>query len=138
MQFKFNAQAGQDGVEVGYICGSQGAFYMFLITNLQCNLAIFCRQIELSLFNFFLVFKQTAEWLSSVTACTRITLPINELCTRIYRSHLPSLPPPVHSFSDRSSENLSLKIPAHQSSFYGNSFTVQAVRLWNAVPLFII
>lgn len=35
----------------------------------------------------------------------------------------------------RSSENLLLKFPSHNQSFYGNSFSVHAVRLWNALPL---
>ncbi|KAJ0170829.1 hypothetical protein K1T71_013601 [Dendrolimus kikuchii] len=37
----------------------------------------------------------------------------------------------------RSSENLLLQTPLHTTSFYGKSFTVQAVRLWNALPSFI-
>lgn len=34
----------------------------------------------------------------------------------------------------RSSSNLLLAFPAHDTSFRGNSFTVAAVRLWNALP----
>ncbi|XP_062531624.1 probable RNA-directed DNA polymerase from transposon BS isoform X1 [Bombyx mori] len=40
----------------------------------------------------------------------------------------------THNFSLRSSDNLRLKMPVHSSSFFDNSFTVQAVRLWNALP----
>lgn len=39
------------------------------------------------------------------------------------------------SHSLRSSENLMLKFPAHGTSFYDHSFAVEAVRLWNALPL---
>lgn len=35
----------------------------------------------------------------------------------------------------RSSENLMLKFPPHTTSFYDRSFSVEAVRLWNALPL---
>lgn len=41
----------------------------------------------------------------------------------------------LNSRSLRSSENLLLKTPGHCSSFYDDSFTVQAVRLWNALPV---
>ena len=40
-----------------------------------------------------------------------------------------------HSRYLRSSNNLSLMTPVHTSSFVDNSFTVQAVRLWNSLPL---
>lgn len=40
-----------------------------------------------------------------------------------------------NTFSLRSSDNLSLKTPSHCSSFYDKSFTVQAVRLWNSLPV---
>lgn len=40
-----------------------------------------------------------------------------------------------NTLSLRSSDNLALKTPVHSSSFYGKSFTVQAVRLWNALPV---
>ncbi|KAG6453237.1 hypothetical protein O3G_MSEX008037 [Manduca sexta] len=42
-----------------------------------------------------------------------------------------------HALSLRSSENLKLRTPLHGSAFFDNSFTVQAVRLWNALPLSI-
>lgn len=42
-----------------------------------------------------------------------------------------------HSHTLRSSETLQLKTPEHTSTFYEYSFTVQAVRLWNALPLVI-
>lgn len=42
-----------------------------------------------------------------------------------------------HDRSLRSDSNLMLKIPSHASSFYTNSFSVQAVRLWNALPIYI-
>lgn len=35
----------------------------------------------------------------------------------------------------RSSSTLQLKTPPHSSTFYEHSFTVQAVRLWNALPV---
>lgn len=40
-----------------------------------------------------------------------------------------------NSLSLRSSENLILQIPVHRSTFYDRSFSVQAVRLWNALPV---
>lgn len=43
----------------------------------------------------------------------------------------------IHDRSLRSDSNLMLKIPSHTSSFYTNSFSVQAVRLWNALPIYI-
>lgn len=41
----------------------------------------------------------------------------------------------THSLNLRSSETLLLKMPVHTTSFYDKSFTVQAIRLWNALPL---
>lgn len=41
----------------------------------------------------------------------------------------------THSRNLRSSQNLILSIPSHTTNFYGSSFTVQAARLWNALPL---
>ena len=41
----------------------------------------------------------------------------------------------THSRTLRSERNLTLKIPAHTSSFYSSSFTVTACRLWNSLPL---
>ncbi|CAG9137764.1 unnamed protein product [Plutella xylostella] len=35
----------------------------------------------------------------------------------------------------RSSQRLLLELPTHTSEFYGNSFTVTAIRLWNSLPL---
>ncbi|CAK1591293.1 unnamed protein product [Parnassius mnemosyne] len=40
-----------------------------------------------------------------------------------------------HSKVLRSSENFTLKMPAHNTKFLDRSFTIQAVRLWNALPL---
>lgn len=37
----------------------------------------------------------------------------------------------------RSKENLTLKIPTYSTSFYSKSFTVEACRLWNSLPLSI-
>lgn len=37
----------------------------------------------------------------------------------------------------RSSGNLRLSVPTHTTRFYSNSFTVEAVHLWNALPLTI-
>lgn len=42
-----------------------------------------------------------------------------------------------HEKSLRSSENLTLKMPVHSTTFLDKSFTVQAIRLWNALPLTI-
>ncbi|XP_022838102.1 uncharacterized protein LOC111365135 [Spodoptera litura] len=43
----------------------------------------------------------------------------------------------AHSRSLRSSANLRLEMAQHSSKFYSKSFTVQAVRLWNALPVSI-
>ncbi|KAJ0174360.1 hypothetical protein K1T71_010506 [Dendrolimus kikuchii] len=40
-----------------------------------------------------------------------------------------------HTFDLRSSNNLLLKAPAHSSTFYSKSFAVQAVCLWNSLPV---
>ena len=40
-----------------------------------------------------------------------------------------------HNRSLRSNENLVLKIPFHSSSFFANSFSVKAARLWNSLPV---
>lgn len=42
-----------------------------------------------------------------------------------------------HTLSLRSSDNFKLKMPAHSTSFYDLSFTVEGARLWNALPLHI-
>ncbi|CAK1594782.1 unnamed protein product [Parnassius mnemosyne] len=42
-----------------------------------------------------------------------------------------------HCRSLRSDKNLTLKIPSHNTSFYSKSFSVEAVRLWNSLPLHI-
>lgn len=42
-----------------------------------------------------------------------------------------------NSRSLRSSETLMLKTPVHSSKFYGSSFTLQATKLWNALPVTI-
>ncbi|CAK1590978.1 unnamed protein product [Parnassius mnemosyne] len=42
----------------------------------------------------------------------------------------------LHSLPLRSQNNL-LSTPRHSSSFYSNSFTVTAIRLWNSLPLHI-
>lgn len=42
-----------------------------------------------------------------------------------------------HPRTLRSSETLQLITPTHSSSYYGNSFTVQAVYLWNELPVAI-
>lgn len=39
-----------------------------------------------------------------------------------------------HDRQLRSSQNLTLKMPTHRTSFLENSFAVEAVRLWNALP----
>lgn len=41
----------------------------------------------------------------------------------------------THSRSLRSSENLQLSIRMHSTSFFNKSFTIQAARLWNALPI---
>ncbi|KAG7294925.1 hypothetical protein JYU34_022691 [Plutella xylostella] len=41
----------------------------------------------------------------------------------------------THNKNLRSTENLRINIPPHTTSFYSNSFTVQAIQLWNALPL---
>lgn len=41
----------------------------------------------------------------------------------------------THDKQLRSSDNLLLDTPAHSTSFRGNSFSVEAVRLWNNLPL---
>ncbi|CAG9791721.1 unnamed protein product [Diatraea saccharalis] len=43
----------------------------------------------------------------------------------------------TNSYTLRSSESLSLEIPSHCTSFYDSSFTVQAARLWNSLPVSI-
>lgn len=46
----------------------------------------------------------------------------------------------LHSTHDRilrSSENFLLRTPPHFTNFYGKSFSVQAVRLWNTLPVHI-
>ncbi|CAK1584654.1 unnamed protein product [Parnassius mnemosyne] len=43
----------------------------------------------------------------------------------------------THCRSLRSDKNLTLKIPSHNTSFYSKSFSVEAVRLWNSLPLHI-
>ncbi|KAJ8728054.1 hypothetical protein PYW08_016439 [Mythimna loreyi] len=43
----------------------------------------------------------------------------------------------THSRHLRSSENLTLLMPSHSTKFCDKSFAVQAVRLWNALPLAI-
>lgn len=40
-----------------------------------------------------------------------------------------------HQLNLRSSETLQLKIPVHTTTFYDRSFSVQAARLWNALPV---
>ena len=37
----------------------------------------------------------------------------------------------------RSSKSLSLNMPSHSTDFYSESFTVQAIRLWNNLPEYI-
>lgn len=37
----------------------------------------------------------------------------------------------------RSSRSLKLSIPSHRTGFMSNSFAVEAIRLWNSLPLFI-
>ncbi|KAJ0172872.1 hypothetical protein K1T71_004733 [Dendrolimus kikuchii] len=56
-------------------------------------------------------------------------------CTPPYLKELFSFLYQSHSCNLRSNENLLLTIPKHTSSFVGNSFAVQAVRLWNSLPL---
>lgn len=40
-----------------------------------------------------------------------------------------------HSLRLRSSETLELEMPAHTTAFYDSSFTIQAIRLWNDLPV---
>ncbi|CAH2092003.1 unnamed protein product [Euphydryas editha] len=35
----------------------------------------------------------------------------------------------------RASRSLMLKLPVHRTKFYAQSFTVQAIKLWNSLPL---
>ncbi|CAG9126421.1 unnamed protein product [Plutella xylostella] len=42
-----------------------------------------------------------------------------------------------HTRTLRSSHNLRLNIPPHSTKFYGDSFTIQAITLWNDLPLHI-
>lgn len=42
-----------------------------------------------------------------------------------------------HPLSLRSSETFQLKTPAHTSKFYSSSFTLQAAKLWNSLPVSI-
>lgn len=42
-----------------------------------------------------------------------------------------------HGLSLRSTDSLLLDVPTHSSNFYGLSFTVQAIRLWNSLPVSI-
>ncbi|CAH0405379.1 unnamed protein product [Chilo suppressalis] len=51
---------------------------------------------------------------------------LKELFSFLHSSHAQTL---------RSSENLSLKTPVHNTSFYKYSFCVEAVRLWNSLPV---
>ncbi|CAH2109011.1 unnamed protein product [Euphydryas editha] len=41
----------------------------------------------------------------------------------------------THNKVLRSAENLTLRVPVHNTKFYKTSFAVQAVQLWNALPL---
>lgn len=41
----------------------------------------------------------------------------------------------THTISLRSTDNMQLMMPVHSTRFYDHSFTVQAIRLWNALPV---
>ena len=41
----------------------------------------------------------------------------------------------THLRSLRSDNNLLLEIPLHSSSYFTNSFTIKAARLWNSLPI---